>query len=315
MTAPFDLLGSASFLVDDHERTAAAIQAALGFPEPKPHWVIRERGVGIRVTFLRAGSVLENPTPIEVVDADYIDPARDPARVQPHLGRLAAGQRGRAVRIHATDIATSDIDAVVDRLVEQRRRHWTHVAPNGDRRVWVGVTPDDPGDYRRDGDGGLRFEFLPTAALRLPGAVFDAPRSTTGLRWRTYLVADIHDTLDEIAGAFDWTPEQPVETGRYGSRRATLGFRCVNSTQLRLVQPAGATADGEALRRYGPGPWSLTLAVDDLDATIDDLRRRGVPVREVTPDFDMPSRVIRVDERAIPGAVFDVVDARELASR
>ena len=117
--------------------------------------------------------------------------------------------------------------------------------------------------------------------------------------------------LDEIESAFDWSPDRGVETGRAGSRRASLGFRCVNSTRLVVLQPAPGTTDGDALLRWGAGAWSLTLGVDDLDATVDDLRRHAVSFFEPVSDFDRPSRVVRVDHAVVPGAVFDLVDARE----
>jgi hypothetical protein len=313
---PFDVLGSASFLVDDHKRAAGSLETTVGFPPPKPHWVLDQPGTGINVTFLRAGSVKTSPTPVEIVQPTAIPHDADPASVTPHIAAVARSQGDRPIKVHATDIGIADIDGMIERLRTEGRRHWIQGV-----RVWVGIDGHRPGAYLSDGDGGLHLEFLPTSALRLPPEAAEPRSMPTSLRnegemvalaWRTFLVSDLGAVLDELAGSFDWLPEGSVERSEDGSHRAILGFGYERSTRLELLQPAGDGEDAIALRKWGPGAWSLTVAVDGLDAKVDDLERRGTPFKEIHTGFDRPSRLVRAAGSSTPGCLFDFVDATEV---
>jgi len=320
--APFDLLGSASFLVEDRERAASAAQQVLGLRAPKPHWILDTPGRGITVTFLRPGpSTALAPTPIEIVASDEVRPGTDPRVALPLLPAVARSQGARPTKVHATDIAVADIDELLERCRRDGRRHWVKADPLGVRRVWIGFDATNPTDYVPDGDGGLHFEFLPTEALRLPPAAVDASPAAPaagegallGVASRTYLVDDLGRVLDDVHAGFDWSPDEPIGTGAGGTRRAVLGFRFPTSTRLELIEPHGATEDADALARWGPGAWAIVIGVDGLDAKADDLRARGVAFRELPTGFEHPARLLRIAAAQTPGCLFDLVDVGELA--
>lgn len=319
MATPFDLLGSASFLVPDREAAAAASQRALGLRPPKPHWVLDTPGRGITVTFLRPGpSAAQAPTPIEIVASD--DVASDTATIDalPILPAVARAQGDRPVKVHATDIATSDIDGLLERCRRDGRRHWVKADRLGNRRVWIGFDADAPVAYVPDGDGGLHFEFLPTSALLLPAGASDAQPPAldgrggmTGVAARTYLVGDLDRVLDDIAAGFDWEPVDRVDTADDGTRRAILDFRYRTSARLELIEPHGDGEDVGALSRWGPGAWSIVIGVDGLDELAERLRQRGITFHDVSTGFD---RRLRIDAAQTPGCLYDLAEARAVTA-
>jgi hypothetical protein len=260
-----------------------------------------------------------SPTPIEIVSIDDPGKDADPRAVLTLLPEVARAQGDRPTRVHATDIAVADIEEVLERCRRDGRRHWTMEDQLGIKRVWMGFDTGAPTDYRPDGDGGLHFEFLPTRALRLPAAAFTAQRHSpsngdgafVGLAARTYLVENLDHVLLDIAQAFDWEPDHPVEIAPDGSRRARLAFAIATSPELLLIEPRGRSEDAESLRRWGPGPWSITIRVDGLDTRAEELRRRGTQFREVVGSFSTPRRTLRIDATQTPGCLFDLIDAND----
>ena len=103
VTSPFDLLGSASFLVDDHERTASSDPEALRVPPPQAA-LDRERARSRHSGHLpparrRRCSRTRHPSRSSL--PTIVDPQADPALVQPHLAGIAAGP-GRSRRSRST---------------------------------------------------------------------------------------------------------------------------------------------------------------------------------------------------------------------
>jgi len=139
---PFDLLGSASFLVKDRPATVASIVDSLGFPPPKPHWHVDGSAFGMTATFLRPSTnTALCPTPIEVVQLNAPDPQAPTEQHQIQIGAIGAAQGDRPIKVHATDLAHRDPDHMTKRLEQLGVTHWVHRSLDGVPRVWIGVDP------------------------------------------------------------------------------------------------------------------------------------------------------------------------------
>jgi Glyoxalase/Bleomycin resistance protein/Dioxygenase superfamily len=122
---------------------------------------------------------------------------------------------------------------------------------------------------------------------------------------RVFLVDDLDRSLAELALAFGWEPERGPARSDDGSRRAVLGFRLPQSARVELLEPAEGTEAGAYLRAWGPGVWSIRIAVTDLDAKADDLRARGTPFARVRTGFDDLPVILQVDPQATPACRFE----------
>jgi hypothetical protein len=320
---PFDLLGSASFLVEDITETVDALVNVVGFPPPKPRWRIDMGLAGMRATFMRPiYDVTACPTPIELVQSTSIDPEMPEEHKQPQIRAIERSQGLRPVKVHATDIAAPDSLRFAARFEQRGVRHWVHTSADGVSRVWVGVDPADHAIYSPSEDAHLHIEVLPTSVLGLrPSALEPPPLDLQAIQrgtmirvaWRTYLVYDLARTLQVVDDLLGWQPERSPEKGDRESVRAFLGFRLPTSTRLQLLQPGSGTQEREVLDRWGEGAWSMTLAVYGLDAKVADLRRRQTPHRWVKTGFTTPAQVVRIDRAATPGCSFDLVELSDTA--
>jgi hypothetical protein len=320
---PFDLLGSASFLVEDAAETVDALVNAMGFPPPKPHWRIEGGLMGMNATFMRpVYNVTWCPTPIELVQSTPIDPALPAERKQVQIRAIERSQGDRPIKVHATDIAAPDSLRFAARFEEIGVRHWVQTNVDGSSRVWVGVDPADRTIYTPSEDANLHIEVLPTSVLGLRQEALDPPpldlrtvEPGTMIRvaWRTYLVQDLAQTLRVVNHLLGWQPTKPPEKAEGDAIRAVLAFRLPTSTRLELLQPGSGTEEREALDRWGEGAWSMTIAVQDLEAKVADLERRRTPHRWVSTGFDTPRQVVRVDRTATPGCLFDLAELSDTA--
>lgn len=317
MDAPFDAMASADFLVADRDRAVEAVQRALGFAQPKPHWSHGGPGSGYRVTFCRPNPVLaESPTLVELIEPDSLDATRPLGAVVPNVAGLDERQGTRPVKTHGMPIASRNLDELVEHVRGLGLRHWVQPQTDGYPyvKLWMGITDDGLADYRPDGDGGLMVEVVHTDTLRLPPEAYDAPARPTDadpaamLRTaaRVLLTDDLDRSLATLASTFGWEPERGPDQAEDGSLRATLGFRSPRSARVELLQPAGGL-EAEVLRRHGPGVWAVRVAVTDLHAKAEDLQRRGTPYAEVRTGFADPDRVLRIDPAATPGCLFEFV--------
>jgi hypothetical protein len=316
-TWPFDALASADFLVPDRDAAVEMVQRVVGLGPPKPRWSHGGPGAGHVVTFCRANRSLGvSPTLIELIQPESVDPARSIGDVVPNVSGLAALQGDRPLKSHGAPVASSAIPELIERARAAGVRHW--VQPGNDRyrldRLWYGITGDEPSAYRAETDGGLMLEVVPTATLMLPEGSLDAPPDASGadeadnmIRTlsRGFLVDDLDRSLAAVAELVGWEPERGPETGDGGARRALLGFRAPRSARLELIQPAPGTTEAQFLARYGQGIWHARIAVRDLDAQADDLRRRGTPFSTLRTGFADPETVLRISPDATPGCLFE----------
>jgi hypothetical protein len=306
-------MASADFLVPDRNAAVEMVQRVLGFRQPKPHWSMGGEGRGYRVTFCRPHPNLrQSPTLVELIEAASVDPERPLSEIVANVGGLAARQGDRPLKTHGAPVAAPDVEALVERVRGLGLRHWVQPASDGYpfQRLWMGITADDLTDYHSC-DGGLMIEVIDTRTVGLPADV-DVPAIDDGAAGtmvrtgaRLFLVDDLDRSLDELAFAFGWEPEAGPEKGTDGSRRAVLGFRLPQSGSIELVAPAERSEAGAFLHRWGPGVWSIRIAVGDLDAKAEDLRARGTPFERMETGFEDPPVVLQVDSSVTPGCRFE----------
>jgi Glyoxalase/Bleomycin resistance protein/Dioxygenase superfamily len=312
--ATYDMLHSPDFLVADADGTTERLVRAIGLPPPDPEWIQEFPGHGYRAVFARVHrSRAYAPTRLEVISPRPVPEPADPAVPRAYLDDYARAQGGRPLKTHATVVASSDLPALIERVCRRGLRHRVDpVTPELPHlRLWLGVTPEDPGGYRPDDDAGLFFEAIPTQGLHLRIAPGDpAPPAPTDLAEgamarvlaREWLVRDLDPALAALARNLDWEPAAPVaDDARDGCRRAVMEVTMAHAATLELVQPV---ADGEAadyLAAHGPGPYYTRIAVAGLEAKAADLASRGTAFRRAGDR-------LRVAAGAVDGALIEFVE-------
>lgn len=277
----FDLMINAEVIVDDIAVAERVFVDALGFPEPRESWKGTVSAAGFSFIFARVHPSLKiSPTRVEAMAVAPIDHG-----AEPFLPNLLAAQGKRPWKTHANELATSSIDSVIARLEQQGCRFYTMPREEGYPflRLWLGWTADDLGAYRPDVDGGLMFEICETDSLLQGPALWEpqsdpilAPGSMIRVVRRSWIVEDIDRTLAAIERNLGWRPRLGPETSaRLGCRRAVFGFKHLRSAELELLEPIAAGEVRDSLDTWGPGSWTIRIAVNDLDAKAEDLRRRG----------------------------------------
>jgi hypothetical protein len=86
-----------------------------------------------------------------------------------------------------------------------------------------------------------------------------------------------------------------------GVRRAVFRFNVPCSAELEVLEPVSAGEVKDSLDTWGPGSWAIRIAVNDVDAKAEDLRRRGTAFEVRSAPHDQT--VLRVDtaEMDVPG--------------
>jgi hypothetical protein len=317
-----DFLYTADFMVPDPDAWTEMVVAKLGIVAREDY----RQGFadhGYIAHFLRVNpSRSVAPTLFEPQHHVDVPNPVDPL-FEPYLDSLDEFQgRFRPIKTHSCVIATDDIDGLIDTM--HQRRIPFRVAPIDAHlaweRVWVGCSPEQP-RYRPDWDGGLCLEWHPIAPLAYPDSTFQTPipvqknpqpADMVRILSRTFLVRDIDAVLRALSDNLDIEARGPVETfAAEGFKRARIGFELPHSATIDLVEPtSGNSETGRYLATWGPGPYAVCIAVNDLDAKADDLRARGTNF-ELRPDLQsVDGPAIRVDPRDIQGTVIDFVPFR-----
>ena len=295
----FDLLINSEVIVDDIAVAERVFVDALGFPEQRDTWKGTISAAGFSFLFARVHPSLSvSPTRVEAMAVAPID-----AGVEPFLPQLLAAQGDRPWKTHGNELASSNIQALIQRLEGNGCRFHTMPGAEGYPflRVWLGWTADDPGAYRPDVDGGLMFEICETDSL-LQGPKFWAnqpdpalsPGSMIRVLRRSWIVDDLHVSLAAIERNLGWQPRTGPEPDPIsGCQRAVFGFTHPRSADLELLEPTQGHEARDSLDTWGPGAWTIRIAVNDLSAKADDLRHRGTQFDA----FESPDdgTVLRVD--------------------
>jgi hypothetical protein len=217
-------------------------------------------------------------------------------------------------------IATTEMESIIENLA--RKRLPFRIAPRDDHmdfeRLWTGLTPEDP-RYTPVVDGGLCLEWIPIAPLQMPEATFATPPpeprdldpgQMVRVTKRSWIVRDLDAVLRMLSNNLGMEPVGPVETfDDEGLRRARLGFELGHSGVVDIVEPTRWNCEvGRYLATWGPGPYSVTIAVHGLAAKAADLDERGTRY-ERRPDSALAGGpCLRVDPADLDGAVFDFVE-------
>lgn len=315
----YDMLHSPDFLVSDVPATVADLVAKVGLPEPRADWYQRFPGHAYDAVFARvAPSRTAAPSRLEIISPYSLPEVVDPAVPRAYLDELSALQGDRPVKTHATVFTTSDLPGLLEYVRSAGIRHRvdppTPELPH--ERLWIGVTPEDPGGYRPDDDAGLILEAIPTQCLGLRPAVFDRPPPTaevpagalSRMDARCFLIADLDATLRTLAERMRWPAEPVTVDPDTGTRRARLTTVIRHGATVELVQPAGDGPEAEFLARYGPGAYAVRIAVAGLDDKADDLRARGTRFTRRAGAGARPE-MLRIDPDEIPGVLLELVDA------
>lgn len=308
---PFDLVINAEVVVEDVTAASRVFVDALGFPEQRPSWGSAEPGKGFTYFFARVHpSFKVSPTRIEAMAVSSLDPDADPATTLSFLPALLAAQGARPWKTHGNELATPDIDAVAERLRRNGCPFFTMPGVGGNpfTRLWLGWTGDAPGAYRPQADGGLMLEICETGALMqgpdlwdpLPTPVLQ-PGSMIRVLERAWLVSDLEQSLRVLEENLAWVPEHRGLDPATGCQRAVMSVNHPRSARVVLLQPVGPGEVSEAVARWGPGAWTITIGVNDLEAKAADLRSRGTAFSSTERADGAPSVRVDTGPLGVPG--------------
>jgi hypothetical protein len=286
--APFDLLVSAAFIVDEPDLMVEEAHRFLGLPLPDPAWVQDWPGWGYRAWWCRLQPSLRSaPTRLEINGPRQITAAQRLGGVTSYLGEMTREQRRRPIKAHANVVGVWDFEGLERRLgaagVERFVDPPTPELPYP--RTWIGRRErHDRSSYRGVDDADLRIEILPLDEIGLPEdrltpgqSVAEDEGGILRLTRRQFLVEDLGRDLETLERSFGWVAERH-DAG--DERRATLAFNHPNSASIELIQPGNGDDRKLFVERFGPGPFKVVLGVGDLEAKARDLRRRGASFDE-----------------------------------
>lgn len=128
-----------------------------------------------------------------------------------------------------------------------------------------------------------------------------------------HVVFAVHD-LD--AAAADWKRAFGLEASERlqpASIQASIGLMSIGSGSafLELAQPAASKGPvADALEERGEGMLSLSIAVDDIDAAVAQIRAGGVEVSDVVEGPLPDTRVARLSPDATHGVRLQLIERR-----
>jgi hypothetical protein len=305
-----DLLVSASVVVPDFHSAVRFVVEELGFPQPRPTWMGGGPQLGFDYAFMRVDpSMAIAPTRLELIHPLPFGEPADPNLPRFYTRETIAVQGNRPIRTHATVTASSEFGEVIERVRRSGARH--RVDPvteaNPFSRLWLGVTEDDPAGYRGE---ELFLEVVETQSLMLKPETYQdppplpdnpAPGQMIRIVSRGYLLTDLDAYLKRLANELEWEPPRSVENVPGLGRRAQMIFGIGHSATLYLLEPASESDAGRFIARWGPGPYSVRIAVNDLDAKADALREKGV-------SFSRDDSILRIEPTPTLGTVLELVE-------
>ena len=120
----------------------------------------------------------------------------------------------------------------------------------------------------------------------LGGNVGLAPHSLGATRIASITVAvpDVQDGIDTYRRCFDLEPAKDREDGMLGATLADLPLASGAIISLAAPTIPGQGPVAQHLTTRGAGLFAITLAVEDLQGAVTDLRGRGIGVRVDEPD-------------------------------
>lgn len=220
-------------------------------------------------------------------------------------GGVARFLERRGEGVHHVSFETDDVRAELAglrernvELIDQEARPGLagmvgFVHPRAHRGVLVELA--EPVGHGDDGD--------PTAASEKGHA--------SRLKRLDHLTAAVRD-VEEAARAWECSlrlkPERLVEPAGTNARLARLP---IGDAVLELVQPLSSDHElATFMEERGEGLFSLSVEVDDLEAVVADLRRRGVQVSDTEPSVPEGTRAVVINRESAHGVRIELVGPR-----
>lgn len=316
----FELLMSADMMVPDPDGMTELLVDKLGIYKHErwrqafddhpyiAHFLRVHKSLAVSPTRVEPQWHLDRPNPGDPMFHDFLESLKE------YQGR----HRPMLTHSIVLSLHGDKFDALVSKLM-RRRLPFRMAQRTPDMpfdRLWLGASPEKP-FYDPIVDGGLCIEIMPMEPLQMPAETFSVPApqprdSKPGdmvrVSARGYLVRDLDETLRRCSTNLDWEPSGPVELIEgEGYRRARMGFTLENSATLDIIEATRWNSDaGLYLNNWGPGPYYIRIAVNDLAAKAEDLRARGTAFSWIDScDAVGGKSLIRVDPSELRGQLFE----------
>lgn len=321
----FDLLLSADMMVPDPDAMTEKLVARLGVHR-HPNWrqafdthpyiahFLRvHKSLAVAPTRIEPQTHLDRPNPGDPMFHEFLESLKD------YQGRHRPMQTHSIVLTLGAPAMGVLVQRMADMRLPFRLARSTPEMPFD--RLWLGCTPERP-RYDPSVDGGLCIEIMGTEPLQLPPETFSrpppeprnlAPGGMVRVSARGFLVRDLDSTLRCLSQHLDWKCDGSVETVLdEGYRRARMRFALPHSATLDVIEPTRWNGEaGRYLHSWGPGPWYIRIAVNDLRARAADLEARSTPFTWIESSASTSGRsLIRVDPACLDGQWFEFEEYR-----
>lgn len=324
----YDLLLTADMMVPDPDAMTELLVDKLGIYKHKKwrqafdnhpyiaHFLRVHKSLALAPTRVEPQVHLDAPNPGDPLFHDFLESLKD------------FQGRHRPLLTHSIVLATPTVqlDALIERML--RRRLPFRLARRTPEmqfdRLWVGTTPEDP-RYSPVVDGGLCIEIMPTEPLCLPPETYSIPApeplnpkpgEMIRVTARGFIVRNLTDTLRKCSANLDWEPEGPVESlSKEGYLRARMAFQLPHSASLDVIEPTVWNSEaGLYLLNWGPGPYYIRIAVNDLRAKAEDLKERGTAFTWIEECEAVDGRsLIKIDPAELQGQIFEFEEYQPLS--
>jgi hypothetical protein len=125
---------------------------------------------------------------------------------------------------------------------------------------------------------------------------------------RTILVDDLEGVIDVLDTHLGWVPNT-VRSGSDGVRRACFEFAYPGSAILEVIQPSKPGVEADLLAAWGPGPFSVRIAVNGLDLLRNRFRSKDIPHLDLPPVAGTTSPRLYRPPIFELGTAFEFIDA------
>jgi hypothetical protein len=313
-----DFLFSADLLVPHPRDAVAQMIETIGLPAPGPGAYVDYPLSGYDCVFALVNKAWAvGPTRLEVIGPKHYPDTPDDNRG----ARIDEAQGENPCKTHATVVATPDLGALTEHVRSLGLRHWLQEGSpdeTGFDRLWMGFSAEDENAYEPEADAGLFIEVIPSESPAFVPKLFQVPppepeNPTPGqllrIVSRSYLVRDLDRSLETLATNLMWdaTDVGIIDDAEAGGRHAVMSRNYEQGAALKLVQPRPGTPAGEHLERYGDGPFTIRIAVHDLDAKREELRSRGTAFTDLPATEHEPERVA-IDPAATAAMPFELIE-------
>ncbi|PHR62123.1 MAG: lactoylglutathione lyase [Robiginitomaculum sp.] len=324
----FDLLLSADMMVPDPDAMTELLVDKLGIYKHKnwrqafddhpyiAHFLRVHKSLALAPTRVEPQTHLDKPNPGDPLFHDFLESLKD------YQGRH------RPMLTHSIVLTTptKQLEKLIERMMRRdlpfRLAQRTEDMPFD--RLWVGTRPEDP-TYRPDVDGGLCIEIMGSEPLQLPAETYAIPApepidpkpgEMIRVTARGFLVRNLSETLRLCSSNLDWEPRGPVESlPTDGYLRARMAFNLPHSATLDVIEPTVWNSDAGLYQlNWGPGPYYIRIAVNDLKAKAEDLKERGTRFTWIEESEAVDGRsLIKIDPTELNGQIFEFEEYQALS--